>query len=365
MTTTDKPAGPDARDSSDRFEPVNSRVDFVAMEHDTLRWWNENDINARYRAKNEKSTKRFSFIDGPITANGPMGVHHAWGRTYKDLFLRFRNMQGYRQRFQNGFDGQGLWVEVEVEKEKGFQSKRDIEAYGIGRFVEDCKARVIKFSDRITEQSKRLGYFMDWDNSYQTMSDENNYTIWLFLKRCFDNGWLYEGEDVMPWCPRCGTGLSQQEIVTEGYRETVHPGFFLKLPLLDREGESLLIWTTTPWTLAANVAAAVNPAHEYVEVENTYSVNGEEVTERLWLGSKRLDVLKGEHRVLRTVMGAELAGWRYRGPFDEIPAQKEARDQHRVEGRGGARQEEGPRHPLVVSRRALGARRRAPSHLPV
>ena len=338
MTTTDKPAGPDARDSSDRFEPVNSRVDFVAMEHDTLRWWNENDINARYRAKNEKSTKRFSFIDGPITANGPMGVHHAWGRTYKDLFLRFRNMQGYRQRFQNGFDGQGLWVEVEVEKELGFKSKHDIEDYGIDKFVEECKARVIRYADIISEQSKRLAMWMDWDDSYHTMSDENNYTIWGFLKRCHERGWIYEGRDSMPWCPRCGTGLSQHEIVTEGYREITHNSVYLKFPLLgpeneEHENESLLLWTTTPWTLAANVAVAVHPENTYVKVRN-----GGEI---LYLGKELLKVLNGDYEVLEELPGSQLAGLRYRGPFDELPAQSEAREVHRVLEWGDVADDEG------------------------
>ncbi|MDA0677096.1 MAG: class I tRNA ligase family protein, partial [Chloroflexi bacterium] len=313
-----------------RFEAVDSKVDFIALEHSILGLWKDRNVLDRYLHRNDGASKTFPFMDGPITANNPMGVHHAWGRSYKDIFLRFRNMQGYAQRFQNGFDGQGLWVEVEVEKEKGFKSKREIESYGIDRFVEDCKARVRMFSERISAQSKRLGYFMDWDNSYQTMSDENNYTIWLFLKKCADNGWLYEGEDVMPWCPRCGTGLSQQEIVTEGYQEIVHPGFFLKFPLLEHDGESLLVWTTTPWTLVANVAAAVNKEHDYVLVENTYTVNGEERTEKIWLGSQRLHLLKGDHTVLKTVKGSELVGWRYKGPFDEVPAQAKARDAHRV-----------------------------------
>ncbi|MEX0761131.1 MAG: isoleucine--tRNA ligase [Dehalococcoidia bacterium] len=304
------------------FEAVPAKVDFVANEERTLKWWYDSGVVDRYLHRNDNSEKRFSFIDGPITANNPMGVHHAWGRTYKDLFLRFRNMQGYRQRFQNGFDGQGLWVEVEVEKEKGFKSKRDIETYGVDRFVEDCKARVMKFADTITEQSKRMGYFMDWDDSYHTMSDENNYTIWQFLKVCHDNGWLYEGTDVMPWCPRCGTGLSQHEIVTEGYQEIVHPGLFVKFPLLDRPGESLLVWTTTPWTLAANVAAAVHPEHTYLKVRN-----GDDV---LYVGRQRISVLKGDHEVLEEVPGSQLVGLRYRGPFDEIPAQAEARDAHRV-----------------------------------
>ena len=250
------------------FSPVTPRVDFIALEQELLRWWDEAGIVGQYLRRNEAAERRHSFIDGPITANNPMGVHHAWGRTYKDLFLRWRTMQGYRQRYQNGFDGQGLWVEVEVEKEKGFSSKRDIEAYGIARFVEDCKERVRKYAAIQTRQSQRLGYWMDWDDSYHTMSDENNYTIWHFLKRCHQNGWLYRGTDSMPWCARCGTGLSQHEIVTEGYQDVTHTAVYVRLPLTDlkgrADGESLLVWTTTPWTLTANVAAAVHPEHRYV-----------------------------------------------------------------------------------------------------
>jgi len=302
------------------FEPVNSKMDFPAMEMELLFWWDEHGIPRKYLERNEGSDKRYSFIDGPITANNPMGVHHAWGRSYKDLFLRLRNMQGYRQRFQNGFDGQGLWIEVEVEKELEFKSKLDIEDYGIDKFVELCKQRVERFAGIITEQSKRLGYWMDWDDSYHTMSDENNYSIWYFLKTCHEKGMLYEGNDVMPWCPRCSVGLSEHEIVTEGYREIIHPGLFIKLPLTDRAGESLLIWTTTPWTLTSNVAAAVHPELTYVKVRQ-----GDDV---LYLAKGRLSALGGEHEVLEEMPGAKLEGLQYRGPFDELPAQ--AGVEHRV-----------------------------------
>ena len=312
------------------FETVDPRVNFITKEEEILKWWDENDIPTRYRHLNDDKEKNFSFIDGPITANNAMGVHHAWGRTYKDLFLRFRNMQGYRQRFQNGFDGQGLWIEVEVEKEMGFKSKRNIEAFGIGKFVEECRKRVDRFAERISEQSKRLGYFMDWDNSYHTKSDENNYTIWHFLKTCADKGWIYKGRDVMPWCPRCGTGLSQHEIVTEGYQEITHESPYLTFPLIDKnhEGENLLIWTTTPWTLAANVAAAVNPEYTYAKVEDHGTV--------MYLSKSLVTTLKKDHvlteqaKVIGEVKGSDLVGLRYRGPFDELPAQAEAIDQHRV-----------------------------------
>ncbi len=302
------------------FRPVSSKVDFPEQEKRTLQWWEENDIVRRYMERNESSDRRFSFIDGPITANNPMGVHHAWGRTYKDLFQRYKTMLGYRQRYQNGFDGQGLWIEVEVEKELNFGSKRDIEAFGIDRFVELCKERVRRFSKVQTDQSVRLGYWMDWDNSYHTMSDENNYTIWHFLKRCHEEGWIYEGTDVMPWCPRCGTGLSQHEIVTEGYQEVVHPGLFVRLPLLDRENESILIWTTTPWTLPGNMAAAVHPELRYLKVQA-----GDEV---LYVAKACKPVIRGEHTVLEEMPGKELVGLRYRAPFDELPAQAGA--EHRV-----------------------------------
>ena len=304
------------------FNPVSSKVDFPALERDIQSWWEENGILQKYLKRNESSDRRASFIDGPITANNPMGVHHAWGRTYKDLFLRYRAMQGFNQRYQNGFDGQGLWIEVEVEKELGFKSKRDIEAYGIDKFIERCKERVRRFADVITQQSIRLGYWMDWDNSYHTMSDENNYTIWHFLKRCHERGWIYEGRDVMPWCPRCGTGLSEHEIVTEGYREIVHPSLYLKFPLVDRPDESLLVWTTTPWTLAGNTAAAVHPDLTYVKVRQ-----GDEV---LYLTKAMLSAVKGEYEILGELPGRELIGLSYRGPFDELPVQQGV--EHRVIG---------------------------------
>ena len=258
----------DQEKSQTLFRPVSSKVDFPQMERDIQSWWNEAGMMEKYLNRNTDSDRRWSFIDGPITANNPMGVHHAWGRAYKDLFQRYKTMQGFKQRYQNGFDGQGLWVEVEVEKEMGFNSKQDIEAYGIDRFVEACKARVRHFADIISEQSIRLAYWMHWDDSYHTMSDENNYTIWHFLKTCHERGWIYEGTDVMPWCPRCATGLSEHEIVTEGYKEVVHPGLFTKFPLEDADGESLLVWTTTPWTLTSNVAAAVHPEMAYVKVRH-------------------------------------------------------------------------------------------------
>ncbi|MCH7859601.1 MAG: isoleucine--tRNA ligase, partial [Candidatus Marinimicrobia bacterium] len=257
---------------------------------------------------------RYSFIAGLITANNPMGVHHAWGRTYKDLYQRYKTMQGFKQRYQNGFDGQGLWIEVEVERALGFNSKRDIEAYGIDRFVELCKERVRKFAAVQTEQSIRLGYWMDWDNSYYTMSDENNYTIWGFLKKVHERGWLNKGEDAVPWCPRCGTGISQHEM-SEGYKDIDDKSIYVLLPLQGRDNEYLVVWTTTPWTLPANVAAAVGPELDYVALEEDGSI--------LYLLADAIPRIFGKRyqpTVHRRLKGAELVGLIYRGPFDELAA---------------------------------------------
>jgi isoleucyl-tRNA synthetase len=306
------------------LKKVNPQVDFVAIEHEILDFWQTNRSFEKLRAKNN-GRQRWSFLDGPITANNPMGVHHAWGRTYKDLYQRYHAMRGYDLRYQNGFDCQGLWVEVEVEKELGFKSKTDIENYGIERFVQKCQERVRKYAQIQTQQSIRLGYWMDWENSYYTMSEANNYTIWHFLKKCYDRGWIYKGHDVMPWCIDCGAAMSQHEIATEGYREIKHTSIYLKFPLVGREQESLLVWTTTPWTLPANVAAAVHPNFIYVKVKQGNQI--------YYLVKDRLAPVlagNGPYEVQAELPGRELAGWEYQAPFEELPAQQ------------------GIRHPIVL-----------------
>ena len=301
------------------FNEVDPKTSFIKLEHEILDFWEKHRCFDKLREKN-RGGKKWSFLDGPITANNPMGVHHAWGRSYKDLYQRYHAMLGEEQRYQNGFDCQGLWVEVEVEKQLGFKSKQDIEAYGIDKFVEQCKERVHKYSGIQTEQSVRLGYWMDWDHSYYTMSEENNYTIWLFLKKCHDEGWIYRGDDVMPWCHRCGCALSEHEIATEGYKELKHPSVTVRFPLRERRGEALLVWTTTPWTLTSNVAAAVNPELTYLKVRQ-----GDET---LYLAETRRAMLMGDFEVLGEMKGEDLVGLTYDGPFDHFPAQHP--EAHRV-----------------------------------
>jgi isoleucyl-tRNA synthetase len=371
------------------FQPVATQIDFPAQERAILAFWKRTQAFNRLRELRANAEKRFSFIDGPITANNPMGVHHAWGRTYKDLWQRYFAMKGYNQRWQNGFDCQGLWVEVNVEKDMGFRSKRDIETFGVERFIRLCKQRVLNSAALQTEQSIRLGYWMDWDDpselrmlaekivanpqeiitltrdgrtisgtveqlvgqlglpelgrSYFTFSDENNYQIWSFLKKCHERGWIYRGEDVIPWCPRCATGISQHEIDTEGYKDREDPAFTVRMKLKSfdlshvrwvspearqkferAQAAFLLAWTTTPWTLPANIMAAVGPKLTYALVRQVHK-DGEVAA--YFLSNKTLGILRGEYEVLGEIEGQHMAGWTYEGLFDDLPAFIEARKQ--------------------------------------
>jgi isoleucyl-tRNA synthetase len=345
------------------FDKVDTQIDFPAQERAILEFWRRHAIFEKLREQNHGKPK-WSFLDGPITANNPMGVHHAWGRTYKDAYQRYQAMTGHELRYQNGFDCQGLWVEVEVEKELKLKSKRDIENLipgdrfaSIDKFVSECKARVDRFARVQTEQSIRLGYWMDWDRdedwakppdqrrSYFTMSEENNYTIWTFLKKCHGRGLVYRGYDSMPWCPRCGVGISQMEM-HEGYQLVAHRAPFVAFPLRNRSRENLLVWTTTPWTLTSNVAAAVNPELTYLKVrlrdQFYYLAKGAFTAHRLEEEFKRKEWVEGVpklksleqifkekagkegYEVVGELSGAAMIGWQYDGPFDELPAQGDA-----------------------------------------
>ncbi|MBI2671448.1 isoleucine--tRNA ligase [Candidatus Woesearchaeota archaeon] len=304
--------------------------DINNTEKEILEFWDKNKIFQKLKNKN-KGKKRWSFLDGPITANNPMGVHHAWGRTYKDLFQRFKAMQGYDLRYQNGFDCQGLWVEREEEKELGLKNKEDIEKYGILNFAKACRKRVEKFSKIQEQQSRRLGQWMDWGNSYYTMSDTNNLHNWFLLKTYFDKGWLYKGKDAVPWCWRCGTASSKHDIVTEGYKEVSHKALFMRFPAKGKKNEYFIIFSTTPWTVTADTAIAVNENVTYVKVrqeDNFY-----------WLAEKRINELKGEYVVIEKVKGKKLNGIEYEMPYKKLSAQKNIK--HKVVLWDMASEEEG------------------------
>jgi isoleucyl-tRNA synthetase len=295
------------------FEPLPDKPDHPALELGILDLWEREGTFEKLREQNGGGP-RWSFFDGPVTANKTLGVHTAWGRTLKDVFQRYKALRGFDQRYQNGFDCQGLWIEVGVERQLGLNSKREIEEYGLEEFAARCR-EVVKWSaEELTRGSIRLGQWMDWGNDYYTFSDTNIEYVWRMLETVHERGWLYLGHRSTEWCPRCGTSLSQHELSQAGvYQERADPSLFVRFPLLDRPGESLVVWTTTPWTLPANVAAAVKPDADYGR-----RLNGE------WVAAPRYPD-ESFDEILR---GSELVGWRYRGPFDDLPPGSEV--EHRV-----------------------------------
>jgi len=289
------------------FEVLSDKPDADSLERAILDFWDRQGIFGKVRARNGGGPK-FSFIDGPVTANKILGVHTAWGRTLKDVFQRYKAMRGFDQRYQNGFDCQGLWIEVGVERELGLNSKREIEEYGLEAFAAKCR-EVVEWSAReLIDGSVRLGQWMDWGKDYYTFSDTNIEYIWKFLAVVQERGWLYLGHRPTEWCPRCGTSISAHELVGS-YVDRSDPSLSVRFPLLDRPGEALVIWTTTPWTLPANVAAAVRPDAQYGRLRT-----GD------WIATARAgaqDFASGQE-FTETLPGSALVGWRYRGPFDEI-----------------------------------------------
>ncbi|MGI8973625.1 MAG: isoleucine--tRNA ligase [Gaiella sp.] len=285
------------------FAPLPDKPDHDALELAILELWEREHTFAELRRMNAQGP-RFSFVDGPVTANKTLAVHTAWGRTLKDVFQRYKALRGYHQRYQNDFDCQGLWIEVGVERELGLNSKREIEEFGLAEFARRCRAKVAWSAHELTKGSIRLGQWMDWGADYFTFSDTNIEYIWRFLRLMHDRGRLYVGHRSTEWCPRCGTSLSQHELSQSGvYQDRSDPSLYVRLPLRERQRESLVIWTTTPWTLPANVAAAVNPEAEYGLREN-----GE------WVAVARYP----DDHFVRRVPGSELVGLSYTGPFDTL-----------------------------------------------
>jgi len=284
------------------------------MEHKILDFWDREQIFEKLKEQNKKTGKYFAFLDGPITANNEMKLHHVWNRALKDIMLRFNALTGHDAHYQNGFDAQGLWVEVGVEKALGLKDKKDVLNYGMDKFTEACINRVNYYAGRISEQSKRLGQWMNWNDSYFTNSDTNITTIWYFLKKCYEKGWLIEKYRPMPWCSHCGTSLSEHELA-DSYQDLEHMAVFFKLPIKNTNN-SIIVWTTTPWTLSSNVAIAVN--------ENlTYAICKVKSTDRnLIICKDAIKALKDDLvEVVKEVKGSELFGLEYETCFPELEEQ--------------------------------------------
>ncbi|PUA31996.1 MAG: isoleucine--tRNA ligase [Candidatus Terraquivivens tikiterensis] len=295
------------------------RYDPKKVEEIVASWWRERDIQKKVLEAN-KNAPIFSFLEGPPTANGFMHVGHARGRIYKDIVLRYQTMKGLNVWRRAGWDCLGLPTELEVEKRLGFTSKKDIEAFGLERFVEEANKLVDYYIDHWRRASERLGLWLDYENAYETRKENYMEHVWALLKKAYEDGNLVESFKVVHYCPSCETPLSSHE-VSQGYEEVEDPSVYVKFPLKRGKGEYVVIWTTTPWTLPGNEAVAVNPDAWYVKcrVGNEIWIVGEEALERA-MGEMGVD----GYRVVQRIKGSELVGEAYRHPLDEeVPSHKE------------------------------------------
>ena len=301
------------------FEKVSPQVDFPKLEREVLNLWEKTEAFEKSVERRPKE-RPFVFYEGPPTANGRPGFHHALARAFKDLIPRYKTMQGYRVERKGGWDTHGLPVELQVEKELGLSGKDDIERYGVEEFNRLCRESVFRYVEDWRAMSERLGFWIDMDNPYRTLDNEYIESVWWALKDLYDRDLLYEGYKVSAHCPRDQTSLSAAEVAL-GYQQypdpVIDPSVYVRLPLalLDEESTSLLVWTTTPWTLVSNAAVAAHPDVEYATVE----VSGEKVI----LARDLLDRVLGEgtYEVLETHKGSELEGLKYRRPFDYVPVE--------------------------------------------
>ena len=294
------------------FREVKNPIDFPSFERKILDFWEKENIFKK-SVETRPEDKPFTFYEGPPTANGKPGIHHVISRIIKDFACRYKTMHGYRVNRKAGWDTHGLPVEIEVEKALGFETKDQIEAYGIDKFNKKCRDSVFRYLKEWNELTRRIGFWVDLENPYITYTNEYIESVWWLLAEMWKKGYLYLGFKVLPYCSRCETALSSHE-TSLGYSEVTERALTAKFPLVDGENRYILAWTTTPWTLPGNVALAVGSDILYVEVEQ--EIDGKKET--YYLAENRLEVLKGEFRVVRKLLGKELEGWKYRPLFDFI-----------------------------------------------
>ena len=306
------------------FKPVSSKLNVTLMEEAVLRFWKSQDIFHK-SVDNRIGCPEYVFYEGPPTANGTPGVHHVLARAFKDIFPRYKTMRGFHAARRGGWDTHGLPVEIEVEKKLGFKNKQQIEAFGIAKFNALCRESAFAYIQQWEKMTERMAYWADLKTAYVTY--ENNYieSVWWILKNYWDRGLLYQGFKVVPYCPRCGTPLSDHEVAL-GYKDAEDPSIFVRMPLVDTPNTSLLVWTTTPWTLPANVAVAAHPDVDYVTIERDLPEGG---SERLILAEGLVKKIFGEEpvRIVESCKGKHLKGTRYQPLFTFLPLEKPA---HRI-----------------------------------
>lgn len=302
------------------FKPVSSKLNITITEEAILRFWRNNDIFKK-SMKQRSGGPKFVFFEGPPTANGKPGIHHVLARVFKDMFPRYKAMNGYFVDRRGGWDTHGLPVEIEVEKRLGFTSKNQIEAYGVEKFNALCKESAFERIQDWEKLTDRIAYWVDLDRAYVTYKNEYIESVWWLLKSIWDKGLLYQGFKVVPYCPRCGTPLSDHE-VAQGYEQAEDPSLFVRMPVIDEPETSFLVWTTTPWTLPGNVAIAVHPDIEYA----TVSYGEDDHAERLVLAKDLIPKVFGETpvKILKTYKGKSLKGKKYLPLFKFLPLEKNA-----------------------------------------
>ncbi len=300
--------------NSRTYEALPTHVDLPAMEREILEFWKRSGIfDKSIAARNVTGAQQWSFYEGPPTANGLPGTHHIEARVFKDVFPRFHTMKGKYVPRRAGWDCHGLPVELAVEKELGFTGKQDIEKYGVAQFNQKCRDSVLRHVDAFTEMTERMGFWVDFDKAYWTMSSEYVESVWWSLAQIWKKGLLVQDHRVAPYCPRCGTGLSDHELA-QGYENITDPSVYVKFPItsgpFEKLGASFLVWTTTPWTLVSNTAIAVHPEVTYVLAESE--------SEKLIVAEDLLSSLGDGFTVTEKISGRELEHTKYRRPFDWV-----------------------------------------------
>ena len=309
------------------FKPVSSKLNINQMELSIMAYWKKENV-FHASVKNREGQPEYVFFEGPPTANGMPGVHHILARVFKDLFPRYKTMRGFHVRRSGGWDTHGLPVEIEVEKKLGFTNKQQIEDYGIAKFNQLCRESAfsnIKEWEKLTE---RIAYWVDFETAYVTYKNPYIESVWWILKNFWEKDLLYQGTKVVPYCPRCGTPLSDHEVAL-GYKEVTDPSVFVRMPLVDDPGTSLLVWTTTPWTLPGNVAIAVHPDIDYVTVERSQKDEFSGEKERLILAKSLVAKVFGDEpvEIVKEFKGKQLKGKKYQPLYTFLPPEKPA---HRV-----------------------------------
>jgi len=289
------------------------------VEEEISKFWEDREIYEKVR---QRGDKEFFFVDGPPYTTGRIHLGTAWNKVIKDTVLRFKRMRGFKVIDTPGWDMHGLPIEVKVEQEFGFKTKRDIESYGIDRFVARCMEYSLQNKDTMTDQFKRLGVWMDWENPYMTIKADYINAAWWTIKRAYDRGLLERKQMVVNWCPRCETALADAEVE---YWDEEDPSIYVKFPIKDKSDTYIVIWTTTPWTLPANIAVAVHPSLEYATIKAMrdgrveYLIMAKELAENI--------LKKGGYElweVVETHLGEDLVGIEYEHPLaEEVPLQKQ------------------------------------------